>query len=99
MNIPPTAPAIPPKPTTDPTACLGNMSDASVNAFADQPWCAAVARLMIATAPQTPWTCVVKTIGTTPIAQTSIAVLRAALTVHPRLMSVDDSHPPPTLPT
>src|SRR5436190_9857631 len=39
-----------------------------------------------------------KTIGTTETAHRSIAVLRAAFTVHPRVMSVDDSHPPNTLP-
>ena len=32
-------------------------------------------------------------------AQSSIAVLRAPLTVQPRLMSDDDSQPPPMLPT
>ena len=39
------------------------------------------------------------TIGTTASAQTSIAVLRPALTLQPRLISVDDSQPPPMLPT
>ena len=37
-------------------------------------------------------------IGTTASAQTSIAVLRAPLTDHPRLISADDSQPPPMLP-
>ena len=41
--MPPTAPAIPPKPTTDPTARRGNMSEVSVKRLADQPWCAAAA--------------------------------------------------------
>ena len=39
------------------------------------------------------------TIGTTASAQTSIAVLRPAFTLQPRLSSADDSQPPPMLPT
>src|SRR5216117_2528369 len=96
--MPPTAPAMPPRPTTDPTACRGNMSDDSVNRFADQPWCAAVARLISATADHIPCARAAKTIGTTASAQPSIAVLRDALTLQPRRISVDDSQPPPTLP-
>ena len=46
MIIPPTAPAAPPTPTTDATSFFGNMSDASVNTLADQPWCAAIATEM-----------------------------------------------------
>ena len=46
MNIPPMAPAMPPRPTTEPTTFFGNMSEASVKMLADQAWCAAVARLM-----------------------------------------------------
>ena len=38
-------------------------------------------------------------IGTTASAQTSMAVLRAALTLQPRLISADESQPPPMLPT
>jgi hypothetical protein len=38
-----------------------------------------------------------KIIGTTASANTSMAVLRAALTVQPRLISDDDSQPPPML--
>src|SRR5215213_6585199 len=97
--MPPTAPAVPPKPTTEPIACFGNMSDTSVYTFADHPWCAAAASPIKPTATHR---CVVpaaKTMGVTASAHTSIAVLRAAFTVHPRLMSVDDNHPPPTLPT
>ena len=40
-----------------------------------------------------------KTIGTTASAHTSIAVFRPALTLQPRLSKVDDSQPPPMLPT
>ena len=43
ISMPPTAPAMPPKPTTEPTARRGNMSDENVKMFADQPWCAAAA--------------------------------------------------------
>ena len=45
ISIPPTAPAKPPRPTTEPTAWRGNMSDVSVKRFADQPWWAEAARL------------------------------------------------------
>ena len=38
-------------PTTLPTATRGNMSDVVVNRLADQPWCAAIARLRMATTP------------------------------------------------
>jgi aryl-alcohol dehydrogenase-like predicted oxidoreductase len=48
-KIPPMAPAIPPMPTTEPTANRGNMSLASVKMFADQAWCAAQAMAMAAT--------------------------------------------------
>ncbi len=37
INMPPTAPAKPPIPTTVATAWRGNMSEGSVNRFADQP--------------------------------------------------------------
>ena len=50
MSMPPIAPAIPPRPTTEPTACRGNVSETSVNRFADQPWCAAAAMLIMPTA-------------------------------------------------
>ena len=43
--------------------------------------------------------CAASMIGNTAAAHTSIAVFRAALTVHPRFSSQDDSHPPPMLPT
>jgi hypothetical protein len=36
-SIPPIDPAIPPKPTTDPTARRGNMSETSVKMFALHP--------------------------------------------------------------
>jgi len=35
MSMPPTAPAVPPMPTTEPTAARGNMSEGSVIRLAD----------------------------------------------------------------
>src|SRR6195256_5539122 len=96
--MPPTAPAIPPMPTTEPTARRGNRSDVIVKTLADQPGCAEAANPMSATATQMFEVCETNTIGTTQSAQTNIAVLRAALIVHPRLISIDESQPPPTLP-
>src|SRR5262249_8040208 len=81
------------------TADRGNMSDAVVKRFADHPWCAAAARL---TNPMVRITLLVngaKTTGTTHSAQISIVSLRAELMLQPRLIRLDDIHPPPTLPT
>src|SRR6516164_469951 len=98
--MPPIAPHIPPNPTTEPTAGFGNMSDASVNTLQDQPWCAAAAMPTSITAIHSCRAYAARgRIGTTASAQTSIAVLRERFTLHPRLMSDDDSHPPPMLPT
>ena len=77
--MPPTAPAIPPMPTTEPTAYRGNMSEAMVKMFADQPWCAAAARVTKATASHIEVAREAKTMGTTQSAQINMAVLRAAL--------------------
>src|SRR5262245_34620017 len=96
--MPPIPPARPPMPTTEPTACFGNMSEAVVKMLADQPWWAAAARLTRATATQTDFAWEANTIGTTPTAQTSIVVLRAALTLQPRWRSAPESQPPATLP-
>jgi len=52
------------------------MSEAVVKRFADHPWCAAAARPTIATASQRLCTCEANTIGSTAIAQMSMAVLR-----------------------
>src|SRR5512137_1009292 len=98
-SIPPTAPAIPPIPVTDPTARRGNISEPRVNIFADHPWCAAVARPIKATATHISEALHAKMIGTTHRAQTSMVVLRAALMLHPRLISRDESQPPAMLPT
>src|SRR5678815_3450208 len=96
--MPPTAPAMPPMPTTDPTARRGNISDVVVKRLHDQPWCAAAARPINETATQRFDVCAANTIGTTASAQISIANFRPALIVHPRLISDDESQPPPMLP-
>ena len=77
--MPPTAPIMPPKPTTDPTARRGNMSEAIVKMLAEKPWCAAQARPSSSTAVHMSSTTAAKTIGTTHSAMHSIAVLRARL--------------------
>src|SRR5687768_16497449 len=97
--IPPTAPAMPPIPTTDPTAYRGNISDVVVKRLHDQPWCAAAAMPISTTATHRFDVCAAKTIGTTARAQINIANLRAALIVQPRLIRDDESQPPPMLPT
>src|SRR5262245_10911869 len=99
MSIPPTAPAIPPKPTTDPTARRGNMSEVRVKRLADQPWCAEAAMDTRPTATQRFEARDANMMGTTARAHTSIAVLRAAFTLQPLLMREDDSQPAPVLPT
>src|ERR1043166_9005602 len=98
MNMPPTAPAMPPIPTTDPTALRGNMSEVSVNRLADQPWWAAAAKLIMSTAVHLPTPAAAKTTGTTHSAQINIAVLRALFDVQPFLIKCEDIQPPPTLP-
>ena len=50
--MPPTDPAIPPMPTSDATARLGNMSETVVNRLADHAWCAAPATPISTTALQ-----------------------------------------------
>src|SRR5690348_9274454 len=98
MHIPPTAPPKPPRPTTDATACFGNISEAVVKILQDHPWCAAAASPISATAGHSPLTFDANITGTTHNAQISMAVLRARLIVQPRLIKLDDNHPPPTLP-
>ena len=51
-KIPPAAPAMPPMPTTELTASLGNISDAVVNIFVAHAWCTATAMLISITAIQ-----------------------------------------------
>src|SRR6195256_4673341 len=99
MVAPPMAPDIPLIPTIEPTARRGNISEAVVKRFADHPWCAAAARPTRPTATQRCFTLEANMIGVTASAHSSIAVLRARLMVHPRLIKFDDSQPPPMLPT
>src|SRR5262245_1190898 len=90
ISIPPTAPIIPPIPTTEPTACFGNMSEVIVKIFADQPWCAAAAMPINITATHKFEVIDANTIGTTASAQISMAVLRLLLMLQPRLISVEE---------
>src|SRR4051812_26557232 len=99
MAMPPTAPPKPPIPTMEPTARRGNMSDDRVNMLHDQPWWAAVAGEISAPAGNTNEPRETATRGVTAIAQMSMAVLRAALRRQPRFSRVDETHPPPMLPT
>src|SRR4051812_49266066 len=98
--MPPTAPPKPPNPTTDATADRGNESDVVVYRFADQPWCAAAARLINPTVSHIfpPENITIDT-GTTQTAHISMVVLRAAVTDQPRASNADDSQPPPIDPT
>src|ERR1051325_6766733 len=96
--MPPTAPAIPPIPTTDPIAFRGNMSDVVVKTLHGQPWCAPAASPTNSTAIHTFEAFAANTTGTTASAQINIAVLRARLTLAPRLIIDDDNQPPATLP-
>src|SRR5438477_3169931 len=92
------APPMPPKPTTDATACFGKRSDARAKRFAAQPWWAAAASEI---RPMATHRCAVDAAsitGSTPRAQASMAVLRLALTDQPRRIRRDDSQPPPMLP-
>src|SRR5262245_22530295 len=99
MNMPPTAPAMPPMPTMEATARFGNMSDENVKMFADQAWCAEAATPMRMTASHMLLTIGASMMGSTHKAGTSIAVFRAAFSDQPREMSLAGSHPPAMLPT
>ena len=76
-RTPPTDPAMPPMPTTEPTALRGNISDAVVKRLADQPWCAAAARLSSPMAAHSDLTLLAVKMGTTRQAQKSMAASRA----------------------
>src|SRR4051812_16344219 len=97
-STPPIDPAKPPRPTTEATANLGNMSDAVVKRLADHAWCAEHARPMSSTAGHVP-AFVTKTIGNTATAKTNIAVLRAFVTLQPFLINVPGRLPPQMLMT
>src|SRR5947209_19708233 len=82
---PPIAAPRPPSPMTEATAERGKVSEASVYMFADHPWWAAVAQLITSTVSQmfVPVNITSET-GSTATAHTRSAVLRAAVTLHPR---------------
>src|SRR5579884_2525009 len=97
--MPPTAPANPPSPTTDATALRGNVSETSVYKLADQPWCAAAASAMRATAGHSVFTNNSAITGTGAQAQISMAVFRAALADQPCEANTLERQPPPMEPT
>src|ERR1700693_1578761 len=94
----PTDPAMPPIPTTAPTALRGNISDDVVNRLADQPWCAPAAIPISAMAVHNDLTLAAVQMGTTRDAQTSMAESRAWLGESPRRWKGAGSQPPPILP-
>src|SRR3982751_1202836 len=94
----PTYPNVPPKPATDPTARLGNMSDTSVYRLDENPWWAASASPAMPTTYQGLGIFEANTAGMTITAQISIDDLRAAFTLNPWWIMNDDSHPPHTPP-
>src|SRR5580658_4790382 len=98
MSIPPTAPAMPPIPTTDATTPPGNISDDKVNRLQEKPWCAAAATPITRTAPHSDATLGTKIIGSTQTAHINIASFRLAFTLLPPLIKNDESQPPATLP-
>src|SRR5256885_12811099 len=87
-----TMPAQPPRPTTDATACRGNMSLTVVNRLADHHWCAPAATATMLTAAHRVPAAGANIVGTMASAATSSAVLRPRLTLQPRLMSRSEEH-------
>src|ERR1700733_240154 len=96
--MPPTDPNIPPIPTTEDTARLGNISDAVVKILALQAWWAAAARLISATTVQMLEKYRTDMIGTTQQANSNMADRRARFTAHPLGIRQEDRNPPPILP-
>ena len=92
------APAVAPIPTALPTVRRGNISDANVNRFADHPWCAEVAKLISATTSQRLVENGAYKTGSMHNAQISMVIFLAKLMLDPRLISPEDSQPPPMLP-
>ena len=80
---PPSEPAKPPIPTTEETACLGNISDTVVNMFADHAWCADAAILIKNTACQISVAQRAPIMGTAQSAKKNIEYLRALYTGQP----------------
>ena len=98
INMPPIAPAVPPIPTTEPTAVRGNRSDGSVSKLAEKAWCPAVASPRSSTASHSELTSWTNTTGSTAKAQASIVSLRARFTDIPAFIILDEAQPPITLP-
>src|SRR5258706_9898059 len=94
----PTDPAMPPIPTTDPTALRGNMSEEVVKRLADHPWWAPAARPINATAAHNDLTLATVKMGSTRQAQTNMAATRAWLAESPRRRKGVGNQPPPILP-
>ena len=80
------------------TVARGMVSETIVKRLAENPWWAEAASPISSTAVHRPETCAAAKIGTTHRAHTSMAVFRPALTLHPRLISHEESQPPPMLP-
>src|SRR5205823_10103697 len=91
-------PANPPRPTTDATACRGNMSLTVVNRLADHHWCAAAATATMLTAAHIVPAAGANIVGTMASAAASSAVLRPRFTLQPRLISAPEIQPPGTEP-
>src|SRR6266567_8481055 len=90
--------AKPPRPTTDATACRGNMSLTVVNRLADHHWCAPAATATMLTAAHMVPATGANIVGTMASAATSSAVLRPRFTLQPRLISAPETQPPVTEP-
>src|SRR5271154_7534870 len=97
-SAPPTEPAIPPIPTTAPTALFGNISETVVKRLADQPWWAPAATLRRPIAAHSEVMLPRVKIGTTMHAQKSMAESRAPVADNPSLRNGVGSQPPPMLP-
>src|SRR5262249_41388345 len=92
-------PTMPPIPTTDAVAFLGNKSEAKVKRFADHAWCPAAPNAIKATATHWLSLTVANATGIMESAHTSSVIFRALLSGHPRFMNAPDSQPPRMLPT
>ena len=97
--MPPIAPAMPPIPTTELTACFGNISDAAVNIFVAHAWWDATARLINATAAQTLVTYCAKMIESSNMAIINRTVFLAFNAAIPPFIRREEKYPPAILPT
>src|SRR6478609_3040605 len=97
-KIPPTAPAIPPMPTTELTASFGNISDAVVNILVAHAWCTATAMLINTTAIHALVANCARIIDISIKAKMNHTLFLAFNTGQPFFISHDDKYPPPKLP-